>query len=136
MNAMAGFFPTSEAADAAMADLKLHGFPDARLEPCPSAGEAAAPPDGEGEGAAMAGIPAGSQPVPDVNADDGGTPFPGWTEGGSRWVLFNAFQIGEQERGDLGGQGAAFVVVEGGEAQEAVVRTILERNGAERVRRV
>ena len=143
MKAIAGFFHSPDAADAALADLKLHGFPNSRLEPWPEdgfrvpsdtssdSGDEAAD---EKRGGIPSPMPAGAQPVADLNVDDGGTPLGGWAQDSAGWVIFNAFQINEKKHNEFSEMGAAFVIVEGGAEKEAVVRSILERNGAEAVR--
>ncbi len=141
MKTIAGFFRTSEAADAAMGDLQLRGFTHARIEPWPPGkyppeaadNAAAAPPEGD---TLPARVPAGAQPLADLDADGGAIPLGGWSQNSAGWVLFNAFKISEQQHAEYSELGAVFVVVEEVGEQEAVLRSILERNGAEDVRLV
>ena len=107
-----------------MGDLKLHGFPGARLEPCDPA-----------RLKELTGRfpPVGAQPEPDAILEDGKFPLDGPAVDSTGWTLFNIFEIKETEREEWSANGAVFVVVPAGE-RGAIVRSILERNGAEAVR--
>jgi len=132
MSVIAALFPTTQAADEAVSELRLRGIVKVYEGPCD---ELEAPGVEEAAGEA----PRKPRLIIALGQSYGGDPgtIPSWgremvTSGGAGWSLFESLNLDATRRTLEGTEDCTVVVVEAGE-NAAMVRTILETNGAEAV---
>jgi|GEM_PF-2808743 len=130
MSAIAAIFRTTKEADEAVSELRLRGIEKIYEGPCesldqPSPGATAAQEEGKPRVIIALGQSYGGDPGS----------IAAWgremiTTGGAGWSLFESLNLDAQKRRLWAERDCTLVVVEAGE-NAAVVRTILETNGAE-----